>query len=183
MRVSAPPRRAEEIDALYLSDGLILAVRPIEGDDADRLLALFCRLSPESRYARFLSPKLTLEPRELAYFMDIDHVRHEALAAVDERDGSFVAVARYIEQPDQPGVAEMAIEVADEFQRLGVGTALAARILRRARANGLTVLVATTLRENRAARALLRRLRFHPTSSSGREIQLELTSRCGGSMG
>ena len=177
MSASASPRAAESIDALELADGLILAIRPIEYEDGDRLLALFCRLSLESRYARFLSPKPTLEPRELAYFMDIDHVRHEALAAVDERDGSFVAVARYIERPDQPGVAEMAIEVADEFQRLGIGTALAARIMRRTGANGLTVLVATTLRENRAARALLRRLNFHPTSSSGREIQLELTSQ------
>ena len=106
--------------------------------------------------------------------MDVDQVHHVALAAVDETDGSFVAAARYVQPPGQPGVAEVAIEVLDDLHSQGIGTALALRTLERARANGFTRVVATTLRENAAARALLRHLNFRPRSSRGHEIELEL---------
>lgn len=54
---------------------------------------------------------------------------------------------------DRVGVAEVAVEVADELQNMGIGTALARRLVERARANGFTLLTATTLWENKPARA------------------------------
>ena len=68
----------------------------------------------------------------------------------------------------------MAVEVADDVQNMGIGTELAARIVRRARANGFTALSATTLWENRPARALLRRLHFEARGSHGGIIDFEL---------
>jgi hypothetical protein len=47
-------------------------------------------------------------------------------------------------------------------------------LIRRARANGVTVLTATMLWENRPARALARRVGFRARSSAGNEIELEL---------
>ena len=82
-------------DAVVLADGTRLRLRPLGSDDRDGLAALFARLSPESRYRRFLSPKPTLTPRELAYLSDIDRLHHEAIAAVDPRDSSIVGVGRY----------------------------------------------------------------------------------------
>ena len=130
--------------------------------------------APESRYRRFLSPKRELTPRELTFFTDIDHLNHEAIAAVDQRDGSFVGVARYVHVANQTGVAEVAIEVADAFQRMGIGTALAGLTIQHAHANGLTPLTATTLWENRAARGLLRHHGFRARRSRGHEIEHEL---------
>ena len=161
------------IDVLALDDGTILTIRPLERGDGSRLCELFARLSPESRYRRFLSSKPEQTPGELAKLTHIDHVRQEALAAVDEADGSFVAEARYIELTDRPGVAELAMEVADEFQKVGIGAALAGQLIERARHGGMKTLVATTLRENTPARALMRRLGFRPVFSDGREIVLE----------
>ena len=161
------------IDVLALDDGPILTIRPLERGDGSRLCELFARLTPESRYRRFLSSQPGLTPGELAKLTHIDHVRHEALAAVDEADGSFVAEARYIELTDQPGVAELAMEVVDEFQNVGIGGALASQLIKRARTAGMERLVATTLRGNAPARALMRRLGFRPVSSDGREIVLE----------
>jgi hypothetical protein len=69
---------------------------------------------------------------------------------------------------------EIAVAVADELQSMGIGTALATRTVQRARANGFALLTATTLWENRAARALLHRLGFRGRSSHGSEIELEL---------
>ena len=165
---------ARTADTLVLADGTRLRLRPIGADHRDGLAALFGRLSPESRRLRYLGPKRELTPRELASLTDIDHVRDEAIVAIDERDGSIVGVARYAHIADRAGVAEVAAEVADELQSLGIGTELARRTVDRARANGLTLLTATTLWENRPARALLRGLGFRTRASHGSEIELEL---------
>jgi RimJ/RimL family protein N-acetyltransferase len=161
-------------DELVLGDGTRLRMRPLTRDDRDRLLALFHRLSDESRWRRFMSPKPTLAPRELDYLTDVDHVAHEAFVAVDERDGSFAGVARYIRHAGTECSAELAVEVADELQRRGIGTALCVRVVERGRENGFTVLTATALWNNQAARRLLRRLGFHARRSQGREIELAL---------
>jgi RimJ/RimL family protein N-acetyltransferase len=174
LRAAAESSRPTAADPLLLADGRRVKIRPIERQDQDRLRRLFMRLTPESRYRRYLSPKPELTERELAYLVDIDHVHHEALAAVDETDGSFVAAARYVQLPDQPDVAEVAIEVADDLHRQGIGTALAIRTLERSRANGFKRVTATTLHHNRPARALLRRLHFCPRSSHGYEAEFEL---------
>jgi RimJ/RimL family protein N-acetyltransferase len=133
MRAAAERSRRTAGDSLVLADGRRLKIRSIERQHRGRLRRLFMRLTPESRYRRYLSPKSALSERELDRLLDIDHIHHEALAAVDETDGSFVAAARYVELPDQPGVANIAIEVADDLHRQGIGTELAIRTLDRAR--------------------------------------------------
>jgi RimJ/RimL family protein N-acetyltransferase len=165
---------AGPIDVLVLADGTRLRLRPLGFEDRDGFAGLFARLSPESRYRRFLSPKCELTPWELADFTDIDHIRHAAFAAIDQRDGSIVGVGRYVHVAGRPKVADLAVEVADELQNMGIGTALAGRTVQRARDNGFELLTATTLRENRPARALLRRFEFHAYASAGSEIELEL---------
>jgi RimJ/RimL family protein N-acetyltransferase len=165
---------AEPTQVLTLADGTRLALRPLGSADRDGVAALFARLSPESRYRRFLSPKRELTRWELAFLTDVDHVRHEAIAAVDQRDDSIVGICRYVHVVDRPGVAEVAVEVTDELQNMGIGTALARQTVQRACANGFALLTATTLWQNRPARALLRRLEFRPQASDGSEIDLEL---------
>jgi RimJ/RimL family protein N-acetyltransferase len=149
-----------------------LVVRPIDPADRDALAAAFARLSPESRRRRFLGPKPKLTARELTYLTDVDHISHEALVAIDDADGSIVAVARYAGGPR----ADMAVTVADERQGRGIGGALAARIVRAARANGIGSLTATALWENGPALALMRRLGFRAVGSGDGwlEFRLEL---------
>jgi hypothetical protein len=90
----------EETGELVLGDDTRLALSPIESDDRDGLAALFTRLAPEFRRARFLSPRHELTAREPA-LTDIDHVQHEAIAAVNQRDSSIVGVSRYARCSDQ----------------------------------------------------------------------------------
>jgi RimJ/RimL family protein N-acetyltransferase len=153
-----------------------LWVRPIEAADRASLAAAFERLSPESRMQRFMAPKPRLTARELTYLTEIDHVTHEALAAVDARD-EIVAVARYAAwSPPQSGAAEVAIAVLDSFQRRGIGTALAEQVIERARENGFVLLTASTSWDNIAARALLARLGFRraPSADGSVSYRLEL---------
>jgi RimJ/RimL family protein N-acetyltransferase len=170
----APAASARVGEKLVLADGTTLLLRPLSRDDRDEMLGLFERLSDESRWRRYLSPKPSLSPRELDYFTDIDHVTHEAFAAVDERDGSFAGVARYVRHAGTEPIAELAVEVADEMQRRGIGTALCDCVIERAQINGLRLLTGTTLWNNHAARSLLRGLGFQTRRSQGREIELEL---------
>jgi RimJ/RimL family protein N-acetyltransferase len=151
-----------------------LGVRTVTSGDRDALGALFARMSLESRHMRFLTSKTDFSLRELTYLTDVDHLCHEAFAAIDERDGSIVAVARYVWIDDRPWTAEMAAEGVDDLQGLGIGTVLAQLTVKAARDNGFELLRATTLADNHRARALLRRLGFRPTRRSGRELEFAL---------
>jgi GNAT superfamily N-acetyltransferase len=165
---------AQPLETLVLEDGTPIAMRPLEPDEREGVLGWFERLSPESRFRRFLSPVPALSSRELAALTDINHVTREAVAAVDQRDGSILGIAWYAQFGGERRAADVAIAVIDEVQRMGVGTALGSRLVQRARANCFEVLIATTLRDNRGARALTRRLGFRPRSAAGSELELAL---------
>lgn len=166
---------AQTAETLTLRNGMRIRLRNIGADDRDAFATLFSRLSPESRHRRFHSSKPRLTPREISFFTDVDQHEHAAIAAVDDRDGSIVAVGRYVADPDAGiAIAEMAVEVADELQGMGIGTALASSTVERARANGYSTLTAVTLWDNPPARALLRRLHFRAHSTDGSRIELQL---------
>jgi RimJ/RimL family protein N-acetyltransferase len=165
---------AGEAESLVACDGTRISLRQVGAEDRDGLAALFARLSPQSRHQRFLSPKRELTATELTFFTDVDHLSHEAIVAVDPRDNSIVGIARYVRDADRAAVAEVAIEVADAFQRMGIGTALAGLTIQHAHANGLRFLTATTLWDNRAARGLLRQQGFRARQSHGGEIEHQL---------
>jgi GNAT superfamily N-acetyltransferase len=84
----------------------------------------------------------------------LDHHHREALIALDGT--RCVGVARFARRPEDPHVADVAVTVADDWQRRGLGGALLVRLTRRARAEGLTTFSALIGNENLAARALLR---------------------------
>jgi RimJ/RimL family protein N-acetyltransferase len=171
---SRHPAESRVRPAAVRPEGERLAVRPLEARDRDAFAGLFARLSPDSRYRRFHGPKPALGPRELAFMTNVDHVKHEALAAIDTRDGSIVGVSRYVARADAPRVADVAIEVADDLQGIGIGTLLAQLIVDRASINGFHRLVATTLWDNQPARALMRRLGFRAHTSDGNVVELHL---------
>jgi len=157
-----------------LSDGTVIRIEPLRRGDRWAVVGLFARLSAESRLRRFLSPKSSLSDREVAFLTDVERVDRAAMTAVDARDGSVLGIARYVEYVGRPGVADAAVAVADDVQRRGIGTALMLRLIACARANGFQQLTATTLWENRAARALMRRAGFQARGSAGAEIELAL---------
>src|SRR3954463_16661527 len=99
-----------------------VSLRPIVPSDRVALAALFDRLSPESRYRRFLGPKKVLLPRELSYLTEVDHVTHSAVVAFDAASGELVGVARYAVGRD--GVPDFAVAVDDAWHGQGLGSAL-----------------------------------------------------------
>lgn len=156
-------------------DGVRLCVRPITPEDKLALVGAFEHLSQESVYKRFLAPVKRLTESELAYLTELDHEAHEALVAVTEAD-EIVGVARYVCEHEDPGRAEVAVTVADEWQGRGVGTALLQMLARLAGEHGVEHFTGVCLAENREMLQLFDEL--GPTTrrrSDGEVIEIEVT--------
>jgi RimJ/RimL family protein N-acetyltransferase len=149
-------------DCPHLADAIV--IRPINGSDSDRLRVSHERLSPETRYRRFLAVKPHLTSADVRYLVDIDGRNHVALVAtLPEAEGApIVAVARFIRLPDEPDVAEVAIVVDDGLQGRGVGTELLARLAEQAVARGVQRFRATMLADNVAVHRLFESLAAGP---------------------
>jgi RimJ/RimL family protein N-acetyltransferase len=138
-----------------------VTIRPIEARDVDGLRDLFWRLSPESRYYRFLSP--VQHPREstLHHLAEVDHGHRDALvASVDDR---VVAVARYDRSTTEPRAAEVAVVVEDAWHRQGIATALLRELGGVASERGVERFTATVAADNRAITRLVRSLPVRAT--------------------
>jgi GNAT superfamily N-acetyltransferase len=151
-------------DAAYyeralLADGRPVELRLIRPDDKERLRRGFERLSAESRYRRFFTPKPSLSPTELAYLTEVDQVDHVALGALDgarEHDGDEgLGVARFVRLAERPDTAEAAIAVADEVQGRGLGRLLFQRLCAAAAERGIERLRCEMLALNQPMRGLV----------------------------
>jgi acetyltransferase len=145
-------------------------VRPVHPDDATMLQDFVRRLSPESRYFRFVSSMQELPVSLLARFTLIDYDREMALVAViRERcvgaDGEatevprIVGVSRYITNPDRTS-CEFSLVVADEFKGQGLGSRLMLAIMDFAREKGLTEIEGLVLANNAGMLKLMKKLGF-----------------------
>jgi len=130
-----------------------VVVRPLRNGDVSTVLAVFARLSQESRRARFNGPKPCLSDAELSQLARVD-ARHHALVAYVAGDPQPAAIARLARAGAS---AEIAFAVADEYQHRGLGSALAAELIADARAAGITEITALTSSDNPAALKLIRR--------------------------
>lgn len=154
-----------------------ITIRPIEPGDRELLVEGMKRLTPESRYRRFLSPTTELSAAQLRYLTEVDHHDHEALIATDRATGVGVGVARFVRSEDDPAVAELAVAVTDDWQGRGVGTALLRSLTDRAREEGVERFSATVLEQNRPILELLERLgpvELHAREAGAVELEVEL---------
>ena len=157
IRLAVAAGRAEGGAMVRLRDGSKVLIRPVRRSDAPQLAEGFARLSTRTRRLRFHAPKARLSQAELRYLTDIDHHDHEAIGALNQ-GGQGVGIARYIRSADDPRAAEVAITVADDWQGLGLGTELVARLCERARHAGVERLTAVVTADNVAVAGLLRKL-------------------------
>jgi GNAT superfamily N-acetyltransferase len=143
MRSMRPSRLIHE--KVALRDGRTVVLRPIDPSDAERLIDLHNHLSFESQYFRFFGPKPQLTPAEAEYLANVDF--HRRFAIVAEVDGhEIIGVGRF--DVNEPGIAEAAVVVRDDYQHVGLGTALLQRMREVARGAGLKSFTAEVLAEN-----------------------------------
>jgi GNAT superfamily N-acetyltransferase len=153
---------------IALRDGSQVRIRQGHSSDKGLLLRGFERLSPESRYRRFLAPMPELSEGMVHYLTEIDHHDHEAMIALDEHTGEGIGVARYVRDPQRPEVAEVAVTVIDDWQGRGLRTLLLEVISARAREEGIATFTALMLATNDEMLDLLRCL--DPVRITDREL-------------
>jgi GNAT superfamily N-acetyltransferase len=152
---------------LVLHDEHIVRVRPLRATDRAIYERAVMNLSPRSRYLRFFAPIPRLSKRLLDQMTQTDGHRHVAYVALTLDESSAVGVVRYVSSADDPNEGEVAIAVADDWQRRGLGGQLLRQTVEHARLAGLESLTATTLRENAGAAGLLQASGFSAVGASG----------------
>jgi RimJ/RimL family protein N-acetyltransferase/nucleotide-binding universal stress UspA family protein len=162
---------AGESRTVIVRDGSELCLRPLQPADRPLLAEAMTRLSPESRYRRFFGPHAELSPRELDYLTQIDHHDHEAVVAL-EADGRAVGVARFVRLREDPGRAEAAVAVVDDWHGRGVARVLLERLSERAREEGIHHFTAIVQAENQRAVGALSAL--GPTARASRAGVVDL---------
>jgi len=131
-----------------LRDGRRVEIRALKPDDRTGLAAAVGRASSQTLYRRFFGPKREFSEREVAFFVNVDFVSHVALVAVVEEAGRpmIVGGGRYVVV--QPGKAEVAFAIVDQYQGQGIGAALMRHLAAIAKGAGLKELIAEVLPDN-----------------------------------
>lgn len=158
-----------------LRDGSQVTIRPISRADVELERRFIQDLSPEARRYRFLYTIATPSDELLRRLTDIDPAREAALIAVvaDGIHEREVGVARFGTGPD--GRAEVAVTVADDWQRRGLATLLMRRLIAVARERGIKVLYSTDPAANEGMRALAMALGFRCSRDPADSTQLLYT--------
>jgi GNAT superfamily N-acetyltransferase len=129
----------------YLARGEHVAVRPIRPQDAGLLQAYMRGLSSDTRRNRFLGAMSELSPTRLKEVIAMDHPGEAALLAfADARETHVIAEAILVKVLGSQR-CEIALSVADAWQRKGVGTLLLRNLECRARRLGARFLFGDVL--------------------------------------
>jgi GNAT superfamily N-acetyltransferase len=106
------------------------------------------RTSAQSLYRRFFGARRDFSEKEIEFFVNVDFVNHVALVATVEEGNRTVIVGGGRHVAVQPGTAEVAFAVVDDYQGQGIGGALLRHLVAIAREAGLEKLVAEVLPDN-----------------------------------
>ncbi len=144
-----------------LRQGERITVHAIRPQDADSLQAYVRGLSSETRRNRFLGAVSELTPARVEHLIHMDRPHQVALLgfARTGAESQIVAEAMLVKAPNSRR-CEIALSVADAWQRKGVGTLLLRTLECRARMLGARFLFGDVLRTNTAMKWLARRAGF-----------------------
>jgi RimJ/RimL family protein N-acetyltransferase len=133
-----------------LRSGQDVEIRSQRPQDRKDLEAALARMSDESIYRRFFGAKRHFAEKEAEHFLDIDFVNQVALVVVANENGkpAIIGAGRYVVV--QPGQAEVAFGVVDQYQGQGLGAALLRELGGVARQAGIEELIAEVLSINLA---------------------------------
>jgi acetyltransferase len=166
--IHPPPRprahaRVPEQTLFHSTRGHLIATRPIVPSDTGKIADLLAGLSAQSLFLRYCMPMPQMAPemlaREVARLGQAHSARQFTVVALASVGGAeqAIGVAELVRDAGSPAVAELALVVADAYQRAGIGSALYAYLVAAARQQGLNTLRAMALAENTAVRRMIAR--------------------------
>jgi GNAT superfamily N-acetyltransferase len=133
-------------------------IRPIEPGDRDALMRFYAALSGDSLSLRFLGASNGIADRAATFFCGPDHEHREGLVAIlEEADPAKPMIVGHLcLEPSGAHEAEMAVAVADAWQRHGIGRRLLEAAMAWAALHGVDRLRASMLSTNVAVLGLVR---------------------------
>ena len=129
-----------------LTDGTMLEIRPAQPGDFRAVRDMHAKMSTENLYLRFFGVSRSAAESEARRVCREPSPDHAALLALLE--GQVVGCGSYEVASDGSGEAEIAMAVADDMHRRGVGTLMLEHLISLARSRGVRAFVAETLSEN-----------------------------------
>jgi len=144
-----------------MREGRRVTVRAIKPEDAALMRDFFQRMSPESRYYRFMERLEEMPPALVARFTQVDYDREMALVALTEEGGETqqIGAARYTLTADGESV-EFALVIDDRWQRSGLGRRLMGALMDCARDRSYRYMVGDVLADNEKMLRLMASLGF-----------------------
>ena len=140
-------------------DGRRATVRRVRATDAPLVQQFVRALSPQSRRRRFFAPVRELSPAQLERMTLSDGATGLGLVAINGEDAPrIVAIAQHA--LCDPPVAELAVVVADDWQRQGLGERLVRMLLSHAARTGIAVMHGVVAAANQPMLALASKLGF-----------------------
>ncbi len=132
------PYPSHLVHTWYTKDKTPVLIRPIRPEDATMEQEFVRKLSPESRYFRFMNTLRELTQAMTARLTQIDYDREMAFVAVTEVEGveEEVGVCRYAINPDGES-CEFAIVVSDAWAGKGLARKMMTTLIDTARHKGL----------------------------------------------
>jgi acetyltransferase len=174
-RLAIRPYPSRYQKKLTLDDGSEITIRPIRPEDEPLLVDFHNALSERTVYLRYfhwMKLEQRTEHERLTRMCFIDYDRQMAFVA--ERQSQIVAVGRLVKS-HAAEEGELAVIVADQFQKRGIGAEIARQLVDFARDEKLERVTATVLFENRPMQKILERLGFHLKQTGGSEsLEAEL---------
>lgn len=164
-KLAIRPYPTQYVDSWKMKGGIAMNIRPIRPEDEPEIVKFHESLSERSVYLRYFSP-LKLQQRvahtRLLRICFNDYDREIALVA--ERSlgkGKFeiLGVGR-MSKVHNSGTAEFAVVVTDKYQKHGLGSELAKRLIQIAKTEKIKHLVAYTLVENKEMQHMCKKLGF-----------------------
>ncbi len=164
-----------ECGTFVTRNGVEVSLRRVKKGDADLLLEMFYRLSPETRRLRFhlYTAKISEERvrQEAEALSNLDPQLQVAIVGtVVEEDGRehAVGVARFMRASPTDTEAEVAVVVRDDFQRKGLGKHLLLTLADKAREIGITHFSAWVMSDNIRLMKLIKDMELKNVESESR---------------
>jgi L-amino acid N-acyltransferase YncA len=156
MSITALERRPTGIQPIPVASAMWVTIRPIESSDWEGLFDFYRALSQQARYTRFLGMSPGIDQRAAHHFAGARPRQADGYVAIlreaGPRDGQIVG--HLCMEPMPSGAEEVAVAVAGEFCRMGVGSALMNAAVEAARERHVSTLMAAMFTGNEPMRRL-----------------------------
>ena len=169
------PAWAPFVRDIVLRDGTSLRLRTSTPEDYEDIKSLYDELSPESRYSRFNS----FVRSDLQARLDAEADGDDRVALAAWGPDRLVALGSY-DRLREPGGAEVAFTVADDFQGRGVATQILEHLTQIGAERGVDHFVAEVEASNTAMRRVFDRAGFSVRDLGPGQFLVSLDISAGG---